>query len=982
MPPGFVDLPTCKACPGPTVVSTVSAGRGGGVPVGSVVMASAVLRLPFVGRERETGLFDEVLRTVRHGAGSLLVIDGEQGSGKTRFLEEIGARAAAGGAVVLAGRAFESEGAPPFWMWRGPLDELIRGRDSELGSVVAGVLSSPHLVAVRDGSGDAEAGSVNRLVVYDALATVLLHAAEVRPTVVLLDDLHWADQASLEFLAYLSRLLSSHPLAVVGTYCAGLSPPGSARHIAQALRGTASGRAELPPLSVQDVTDLLSAQGVAPKDRRAGAERLVEESGGNAFLVTELVRLADERSWLTGPLAVPRSVQGILTSRMAALSGAGRGLLEAAGVLGRRGRLEVLAEVLGQPATSVASGVQQLVELGLFDDAPETEFCFRHALIRQCVLERLGLARRAELHLAVSRVLQARNGADDLWAVAHHLTVAASLHGDLRPAALQAWRRAARRASMMGAHGDAATHLNQAVRLASVEDRAELLIELGLSTVRAGRPGGALEHFLDASQQTLDTEVAARAALGYEDAYLMSGALRLETGDPSIELLQTVLDSQPSGSSWTASLAAALARACWYSSDLTMAAVWLQRAEASKGADDEALMRLAFARRVQAGSPGDAALLADSCSALADAAARVGRRDIRLDALRQRVLALVELGAMEEADEEIERFDRLVHQWREVLYAPHAPLLRAMRMAHRGELRTARRFNRRAIELSVQVDSLLVRQLGLMQHFALARWCGPTARFPEELMTHAGRTGSAPIWYCAAALADAENGNYERARQRLRQGLGTTGVQRVPRNEFWLFGLGIAALAAHRLGDEARAEVLHRELAPYAGYLVGNVATLIGPVAHAAGLSALTAGRSAEALELLTAGRLRAEELGCMPWVVEALRGEAAATDLQGADGGPLRQRAEVMAASLGMTSIRPDQTPSNTAGGLGELTRREHEVLALLAAGRSNQEIATELYISYRTTKTHVSHILHKLGARDRTAAARLARQAGIASD
>ena len=81
------------------------------------------------------------------------------------------------------------------------------------------------------------------------------------------------------------------------------------------------------------------------------------------------------------------------------------------------------------------------------------------------------------------------------------------------------------------------------------------------------------------------------------------------------------------------------------------------------------------------------------------------------------------------------------------------------------------------------------------------------------------------------------------------------------------------------------------------------------------------------------------------------------------------------------MTSIRPDQTPSNTAGGLGELTRREHEVLALLAAGRSNQEIATELYISYRTTKTHVSHILHKLGARDRTAAARQARQAGIAS-
>ena len=99
-------------------------------------------------------------------------------------------------------------------------------------------------------------------------------------------------------------------------------------------------------------------------------------------------------------------------------------------------------------------------------------------------------------------------------------------------------------------------------------------------------------------------------------------------------------------------------------------------------------MRVAFARRVLAGGPGHATEAAEACTRLADVALILQRRDVVLDAMRQRILSLVELGALEDADDEIERFERLVHRWQEALFLPYPPLLRAMRMLHRGDFRS------------------------------------------------------------------------------------------------------------------------------------------------------------------------------------------------------------------------------------------------------------------------------------------------------
>jgi DNA-binding CsgD family transcriptional regulator len=207
--------------------------------------------------------------------------------------------------------------------------------------------------------------------------------------------------------------------------------------------------------------------------------------------------------------------------------------------------------------------------------------------------------------------------------------------------------------------------------------------------------------------------------------------------------------------------------------------------------------------------------------------------------------------------------------------------------------------------------------------------------------------------------------------------LGPIGVERVPRNEFWLFAMGCAGLAANRLAHRELAAMLYEELVTYREFLVGNVAPIVGPVSQVAGLVAATSGQLDIALELLADARQRVEILRCPPWLVECLRAEAAALDAAGREGASVRRQADDLAASLGMACPAAREGPLQ---GIASLTSREREVLALIAAGRSNHEISDELYISYRTTKTHVSNILLKLGARDRAAAAMVARQAGPA--
>lgn len=916
------------------------------------------IAFPFVGRARELAILDAANLDAHSGRGWTVLVAGEQGSGKSRLLDTFIERADAAGSAVLHGRAFDADGTPPFWAWRTTVEALV-GRSSEL--LPFGSDEARTVLRQLSRSREPNVGSSSRHALYHRLAQLFLDASRsVASLVIAQDDLHWADRASVEFFSYLARLVGSSNVVLVGTFCGEAADQDAAVAVAGALRNPNSLRLDLGPLRVDDIVELVGPEG----DRRARAGEIVAVTGGNAFLVTEVLRDGGLSDAAPAATQVPRSVRTLVSSRLAALSVEAVEVVELAAVLGRRGSLDVLAAMSAPLGGGALEGA---IRVGLLDDVGEG-FAFRHALVRQSVLELLPPRRRAQFEAAAARALRARNASDDLWPIARHLTTAARVDQSLKAEALAAWQRAARHASALSAHDDAASHLREAVDLAPESERAQLLVELGSATLRAGNPAVAREHFSTAAAATTDAGLLAAAALGYEDACLMEGGVRPERSDPAVELLMRALSEQSPFSTRRTALAAALARAKWYNGEPD-AAQWLDTATDNLStADDEGTMRTAFARRVLAGGPGHAEDAAMACSELADVALTMGRRDVVLDAMRQRILSLVELGALDEADDEIEQFERLVTRWQEPLFLPYAPLLRAMRMLHRGDFQTAKRLNRRVVELSRSVDSIHTTQMALMQRFALARWTGSTARYPQQLLAFAGATGSAPLWYCAAALAEVENGYPDLARKHLDKALGPDGTNHLRHNEWFLMGTGIAALVCAQLNDSERSLVLYRDLLPHRRFLLGNVAPIFGPVAHVAAIAALSAGQDAEAAELLADAGRHSEALGCRPFAVEAYR---ALRHTQPVDAA-LQSRAESWSAELGMAA-----TTSELAGprGQAQLSPREQEVLHLITEGRSNEEIATALYISYRTVKTHVSAVLRKLGARDRTHAAALSR-------
>ncbi|MFN0090271.1 MAG: ATP-binding protein [Acidimicrobiales bacterium] len=940
------------------------AAGGGWMTSGDERTASAALappiEFPFVGRARELTALDDALGEAREGRGWTVVVAGEQGSGKSRLLERFVGDARGRGVVVVHSRAFDADGTPPFWAWRTALEQLYTKAadlavDRQEVAALLRRVSRPTAAAERSSS---------RHALHHRLAQVFAGAARrASPLVIAQDDLHWADRASMEFFAHLARTASSSPIMLVGTFCGEAAGPDATTVVAGALRNPTAVRLELEPFQAADVAAMVGP--VA--DREARARRIVAATGGNAFLVTEVLRQGGQEGQ-TGRREVPRSVRDLVASRLAALSPDGAHVVELAAVLGRRGSLAVMAAMSGGRAG--LGNLDGAIRAGLLDDVAAGVFAFRHALVRQAVLELLTPDRRAQLEAAAAAALAARNASDDLWAIARHLTHAARVDPARRADALEAWRRAAQHASDVGAYDDAAAHLQEAVGLAADAQRPSLLLHLGTAMLRAGNPAASQVHFARAAAATVDPEVLAAAALGHEDACLMGGGVRPERSDPSMELLRRALAAQPAGSRRIPALAASLARAAWYNADAD-AGRWLSLANEGLTDDDaDGRMRTAFACRVVAGGPGHAEAAARACAELADVALAADRRDVVLDAMRQRVLSLVEVGDLDAADDEIERFDRLLQRWQEPLFLPYVPLLRAMRMLHRGEVAVARRLNRRVVELSRSLDSVHTMQMALMQRFALDRSTGSpgaTARYADRLLAYAGPTGSAPLWYCAAALAEIENGGAERARRYLDRALGSGAANGLHRNEWFLMATGMAAFVCWHLGDTARAAVLAQDLLPHCRFLLGNVAPFFGPVSHAAGVAALAAGRPNDAVQLLAEACQRSEALGCPLFAVEAERMLRLAKDA--ADGDAERARSQ---------PARPAsaRAPGPDRGHRGEqLSPWEREVLALIAAGRSNEEIAAQLYISYRTVKTHVSAILRKLGARDRTHAAALSR-------
>jgi DNA-binding CsgD family transcriptional regulator/tetratricopeptide (TPR) repeat protein len=954
-----------------------------------------------VGRAGELESLERVLAELNRGPPGAIEVVGEPGIGKTRLLSELAARGELGGHLVLSGSASELENELPFSIFVNAMDEYVESLDPALLSTLDdGVKAElahvfPSLSALA--TGRAVALQHERYRSHRAVRALLEQLAQTRALVLVLDDFHWADSASVELLG---AMLRRPPAAAVLTAVA-LRPRQTPERLAAALerayRAGALTRVELGALTLDEARELLGERVDA-----ARAAALYEESGGNPFYLEQLARSperargaasASEIS-LTG-LEVPPAVAASLSEELVLVSDGGRHLLEGAAVAGDPFEPELAAAAAATSESEAMRAVDELLELDLVrnTDVPR-RFRFRHPLVRRAVYEATGGGWRIQAHERCAEALAARGA--PAAARAHHVERSAR-QGDI--AAVAVLREAGEAVARL-APETASRWFGAALRLlpetVAVPDRAELLLARARASAAAG-------HFTDSHAEMLEavaivqeqpavlrTAVATSCAgverlLGrYEQANArLLSALRVLPEPASVEYVELLIE---------------LTLNEFYRSSYEAMHDWaVQAVDAAKLVGDATLMATAAAMRAFADAltgPTDVAL-----SHRARAAALLD--ELSDDELSPRPdtagwLAITEvyLDLYAEADAHASRALRLARTTGEgdPLHRLYPVLPRIWYV--RGKLANAAELLDGAIEAGRLLGDPPALSGNLFNRSAVALATDDldlalaTAEEAVEL-TRDLDEGFVAAW-AAARLAAVllETGQPERAVELLLDRAGGEELTLIPGGwrAYCLELLTRCWLALDRRDEAERAACLAESSAaavrlPLAAAWADRAAAALdlhaGNTARAVE-RALASADGAEkvgapiesALSRTLAGRALARD-GQSERAVSELQRAAAACDECGAL--RYRQSAERELGKLGHRPHRRTRRSNADGVGIDRLTERELQVARLVVDRKTNPEIAAELFLSQKTVETHLRNIFHKIDVSTRVQLARV---------
>ncbi|MEW2033367.1 BTAD domain-containing putative transcriptional regulator [Streptomyces roseifaciens] len=464
---------------------------------------------PFTGRSEELQRLTAAATSALSGHGHVAGVLGPAGVGKTRLLLELAPRleavcASRGGAdlEVIWSHCFLSEGVPPYWLWTQVLRRLSATRPEAFRRAAEpfGCLLAPLMPERSAGPGAGGPGADSdwgqaRFLTHDAVCEVLLTLAGQRPLVLFLEDLHWADTASLDLLRLLSTRRQGHRLGIVLT-AREFEVEADAtmrRMLSEVLRGPRTETLRLDGLSRQAVAAIVLAQAGPGVDAKV-VEVLHRRSEGNPYFVMQLLSLLGDPRSLHRPDAadvllarVPTGVREVLHQRFAALPEPVLQVLRLCAVIGS----EVDTDLLHRTATAgepVAVALGSAIRAGLLGEEPQhpERIHFAHALVQETLIEELAREDRQQLHARVAEALCARRhgqvGDGDVERVAHHTWHSGSV---LPPAqALPRLLRAADQAEQQLAYERVETWLRRAAHLVGLlppDDPSALPLEQRLN---------------------------------------------------------------------------------------------------------------------------------------------------------------------------------------------------------------------------------------------------------------------------------------------------------------------------------------------------------------------------------------------------------------------------------------------------------------------------------------------------------------------
>lgn len=489
-------------------------------------MPSIAETTPFVSRAEEKAELSAAIDQAESGSGSLIMISGEPGVGKTRLVQEAAGYAGERGFLCLTGRCYEMEGAAAYL----PFIELLeqahdkispeRFREA-LGSdagEVARIMpeirrwfpDSPPPMEVPDAQQE-------RRFVFNSVRDFIARASRMRPLFIDLEDLHWADESSLLLLLHVAATVETTSIVIVGTYRdVGLEVTRPmAKTLEELLRRRLARRLTLRRLPTAGVEAMLgSISGMAPPPSLS--KLIYEETDGNPFFVEEVFRhlveegrVFDERGgWRDdlsiGEVDVPESVRLVIGRRLERIGEDGKRSLTAAAVIGRDFDLQLLQEIAGIDEEELFDIIDFAERADLIRQTTESElrFAFSHELIRHTLLSSVSLPHRQKLHLRVADAME-RLYPDDASVhaadLAHHLYQAGAAADPARTVAHL--KAAASKAMEAAGYEDALRLYRTALSVIGVEDersRADLLYLVGLAQRSLGDAEAALEAWREA----------------------------------------------------------------------------------------------------------------------------------------------------------------------------------------------------------------------------------------------------------------------------------------------------------------------------------------------------------------------------------------------------------------------------------------------------------------------------------------------------
>jgi DNA-binding CsgD family transcriptional regulator/tetratricopeptide (TPR) repeat protein len=1001
-------------------------------------VVDSIERGAMVGRDGELARLESALDAAKAGNGRTIVLGGEAGIGKSRLVGVVAERAAQRGTTVLSGDCLPTgPGTTPYAPFVEAFRGLIRATDagavagllgtarSEIGRLLPEVAASAGPIeAIDDRSGQGR--------LFEALLGVIERRAKSGPVLLIVEDAQWADEGTRSLVTFLSRNLRHAPVLILLTVRSeDLSDRGPvAQWLGELERDAWVERIELTPLGRPDLTAMLqSLSGSMPSSEFI--DSIAERTAGNPFFVEQLAAVSTSND----AAGLPPLLRDVLVARLSDLPEATRIVLRAAAAAGRRVDDEVLGVVLGLSPTAISDALRPAISHGILVDAADASggragYEFHHSLLAEVAENELLHGERERLHAAFALELERRGEVDGVvvspaelayhWLAAHDreralpALVAAGLEAERVYAfaearrylerALSLWpddpsaaaatgldrvavlQRAAESAVLSGAYADAVAFGRQAIVAAELDD------------VIGGRPDPARLGALHERLRWYLWEAGDRAAA----EAVVAEAVRLIPADPPTVLRARALGqaaglrlfgASPLEAGKLATEAIAVARSAGAPSEEALALGILGWAIAVGGDVDRGIATyregLAIAERL--GGVEGIALGHANLAALLD---RVGRTAASLEAAKEGYAIAERFGVTRTYGGELlghvskASFD--LGRWDEAEVAADAGLAldpigpsaiwlhinRARVDTNRGRFAEAERHLREAGEIAIGAGRYRAQLLAASAELAAWQRRPHAVRAAvEDVLANLDANGPLDpsigwlAWHALRAEADAAS----EARSRR----DDTTLAEIERRVVPIVDQVVrsAKHAASRPDDPRRGAV--------AGLCTGELGRLQGADDPNVWDEAATAWDALERPAPAAYARFRSAEAAIggrgdrAPAAANLRTAHATAIRLGAV---PIRDEIERLARHARIDleiATRPD-SPKHELG----LTEREAEVMRLVAAGRSNQQIADTLFITRKTASVHVSNIIGKLGVANRVEAAAIAQRLGLVDD